>query len=55
MGAAPMEVLPCKKCGGTGEVDPPQKFRPLYDHMKFVCERCGGGGREPLPKSGPAV
>ena len=40
---------PCKKCGGTGEMDPPEKVRVLFGEHKFVCDRCAGAKTEPPP------
>ena len=45
---------PCRKCGGTGEMDPPERFRDLYGSLRFICVRCGGDGTEP-PADEPVV
>jgi DnaJ-class molecular chaperone len=36
------QPAPCQKCGGTGEVDTPERFRSMFGDHKFVCDRCGG-------------
>jgi DnaJ-class molecular chaperone len=41
---------PCKKCGGTGEMEPSEKVRQLFGEHKFVCDRCGGTKTEPAPR-----
>jgi len=40
----------CKKCGGAGEVDPPESFRVVFGDHKFVCDRCVGTKIEPPPR-----
>jgi DnaJ-class molecular chaperone len=40
----------CRKCDGTGEMDPFERVRVIFGDHKFVCDRCAGTKTELPPR-----